>query len=158
SSTAAATTDAQPIAAGTSGQAAAVAPALEKNETVGLKAASLPPMVTNEPIVDSRFSEPFTRPQPDTPTFAGNITHRESGSGMKFASIARILLVVGVSGYFGCQKPPPMHYLQHLPAKHSTTASQPAETAAASPASPVVPALPQPQQEPSVSTQPEIEI
>ena len=147
------------IAAGASGQAAAVAPALEKTETVGLKAAHLPPMVTNEPIVDSRFSEPFIRPEPDTPTFAtANITDRESSGGMKFLKIAAILLVVGVSGYFGWQKLHPVEYFQALLAKHSTKASQPAERSSATAASPVAPALPAPQPEPSAGAQPEIEI
>ena len=157
--TGSATTEAQPIAAGTSGQAVAAAHALEKNETVGLKAASLPPMVTNEPIVDSRFSEPFTRPEPDTPTFAtANITYRESGGGMQFLKIAAILLLVGVSGYFGWQKLHPVRYFQHLLAKHPATASQPTEPSAAPAAAPVASALPQPQQEPSAGAQPEIEI
>ena len=158
SSAASAKTEAQSIAAGTSGQAAAVAPALEQTETFGLKAASLPPMVTNEPIVDSQFSEPFTRPEPDAPTFTTANTYRESGGGMKFLKITVILLVVVVSGYFGWQKLHPVQYFQHLLAKHSTTASQPAEPSAATPASAVAAASPRPQQEPSTAAQPEIEI
>jgi TonB family protein len=158
SSTASATTEAEPIAAGTSGQAAAAAPALEKTESAGWKAANLPPMVTNEPIVDSRFSEPFIQPEPDPPTFATNITDRESSGGMKFLKIAAILLVVGVSGYFGWQKLHPLEYFQPLLAKHSTTASQPAEPSAATAVSPVASALPASPQEPSAGAQPEIEI
>ena len=149
-------TEAQSIAEGTSGQAAAVAPALEKTETFGLKAARLPPMVTNEPIVDSHFSEPFTRPEPDAPTFTTANTYREGGGGMKFLKVTAILLVVVVSGYFGWQKLHPVQYFQSLLAKHSTTASQPAQPAAA-PSSAVAPASPRPQQE-SSAAQPEIEI
>src|SRR5205823_8986406 len=51
--------EAQPIASGTSGHAAAVAPALEKSEpVVALKSSLMPPMVTNEPIVvENRVGE-----------------------------------------------------------------------------------------------------
>ena len=116
-------------------------------------------MVTNEPIVDSRFSEPFIQPEPDLPTFAtANITEGESGGGMKFLKIPAILLVVGVSGYFGWQKVHPVEYFQPLFAKHPTTASQPAGPSTATAVSSVAPALPAPQHEPSAGAQPEIEI
>ena len=152
-------TDAQPIAAGTSGQAAAVAPALEKADSVGLKAATLPPMVTNEPIVESQFSDSFARPEPEAPTFSSaNYAGQGSGSGIKFIKIAAILLVVGVSGYFGWQKLHPLQYLQHLRATHSAAGRQSAQSAAATPVPVEVPALPKSEPEPSAATQPEIEI
>src|SRR5438874_1192013 len=62
---------AEPIGAGSSGQAAAVAPALEKTEmAIGLKSGTMP-MVTNEPIVsDAHFDTHAETEAPERPVFS----------------------------------------------------------------------------------------
>lgn len=125
--------EAQPIAAGTSGQAAAVAPALEKTETIGLKTASLPPMVTNDPIVaEKRFPEPFERKPVDVPSFSSYSSVSRSEGGSKFPKVAVILAVLAAAGFFGWQKFQPLQYLQRVHAGHASTspvANAPSATA-----------------------------
>jgi len=105
--------EAQPIAAGTSGQAAAAAPALEKTEIIGLKTASLPPMVTNEPIVaEKRFPEPFEHNPVDVPSFSSYSSAPRSEGGTKLLKVAVILAVLAAAAFFGWQKFQPLQYLQ----------------------------------------------
>jgi periplasmic protein TonB len=115
-------TQAQPIAAGTSGQGAAVAPALAKDAAIELKTGSMPPMVTNEPIVaEGRFQESFS--SADVPAFSSLESTREGGAGKKFFKVAVIVLALGVAGYFGWQKLQPLQRLQRMRAAHAENTS-----------------------------------
>lgn len=112
-------TEAEPIAASSSGQAAAVAPALDKAEPIAPKPTVMLPMVTNEPIVaETHFKEP--EPAIEPPTFSSFETTQKSGGGAKFVKIAAILIAVAVAGYFGWQKLRPLQYLQQIRAARTT--------------------------------------
>jgi TonB family protein len=128
-------TEPEPIAASTSGLAAAVAPALEKPLTLGLNAGSMPPMVTNEPIVPEHHFEQSLDPSSiEAPTFSYmQTTAQESSGGAKFFKFFAILLVAAVCGYLGWHKLQPLQYLQRIRASHSSTASQPTESVAPAP-------------------------
>lgn len=124
--------EAEPIATGTSGQAAAAAPALEKAPQLGFSsAASAAPMVTNEPIIaDKHYDEPFDRPQIDVPSFSSlEASTRQSGSGARFFKLAVVLGVLAVAGYFGWQKLQPLKYFQKIHAAHSASATESPEAA-----------------------------
>jgi TonB family protein len=152
--------EAQPIAAGTSGHAAAVAPALEKSEPVAaLNPSLMPPMVTNEPIVvENRVGE-GVHYIADAPAFS-TLERPQQGGGARFLKIAVLVLVAGAAVYLGWQKLQPLQYLQRIRAAHTSSPPEipatpqqvPAATAEPSPA-PVPPA-----QEPSVQLAPEDEI
>jgi TonB family protein len=129
-------THAEPIAAGGSGQGAAVAPALEKPAVIELKAAGAPPMVTNEPIVArERFQEPLL--SAEVPAFSSLESTRESGGAKKFFVMAVIVLALTAAGYFGWQKLQPIQRLQRMRAAHAQVASETSTPAPAPMATPV---------------------
>jgi len=111
--------EAQPIAAGNSGHAAAVAPALEKSEpVVALKASLMPPMVTNEPIVvENRVGE-GVHYIADAPTFSSLETPRQGGVS-RFFNIVVLVVSVGGAAYLGWQKLQPLQYLERISAAHT---------------------------------------
>ena len=121
---------AEPIAASTSSQAAAAAPALEK-KPVELKTAGAAPMFTNEPILaEVKNPEPI---EIEAPTFSSlDAAARKSGGGNGFLKIAAILLIAGVVGYPAWQKFQPLQYLHRSSAAASSTddASAPAQPVA----------------------------
>ncbi|HEV2697975.1 MAG TPA: energy transducer TonB, partial [Terriglobales bacterium] len=123
------------IGAGSSGQAAAVAPALEKTEmAIGLKSGTMP-MVTNEPIVsDAHFDTHAETEAPERPVFSSlELGARSSGVGTKFFKAALIFAVAFTAGYFSWQKLRPIQYLQHLRAQHvANTSTAPVQTPAPS--------------------------
>jgi TonB family protein len=140
-------TDAQPIAAGTAGSAAAVAPALEKKETIGLKGASLPPMVTNEPIVaEKRFEQPFETRLVEAPSFSSLSSATQSGGGTKFFKVLAILTVTGVAGFFGWRKFQAREYLERIRLGHASNAPV-VNTSGTQPAAPPAPVAPDPADE-----------
>jgi TonB family protein len=127
---------AEPIAAGASGQGAAAAPALDKPAAIELKAASMPPMVTNEPIVaEDQFRERFS--SADVPAFSSLEQTRERGGGAKFLKVALIVLALGTAGYFGWQKLQPMQLLQRTRAAHTENTSVAVASAPVPAATPV---------------------
>jgi len=106
-------THAGPIAASTSGQAAATALAPE-TKVLEFRTAGAAPMVTNEAIVTGvepagRFdSEPvaaFTFSSLESAT-------RRSTSGGRFLKIALIIAILGGAGFFASQQPKVRDYLQ----------------------------------------------
>jgi TonB family protein len=151
-------TQAEPIAAGTSGQGAAVAPALAKDAAIELKTGSMPPMVTNEPIVaEGRFQEPFS--SADVPAFSSLESTREGGAGKKFSKVAVTVLALGVAGYFGWQKVQPLQRLQRMRAARSVNTSvavAPAPVATATPVQTPVSIQPVEKPEPPVAAESEI--
>ncbi len=102
-----------PIAASTSGQAAATALAPEA-KVLEFRTAGAAPMVTNEAIVSGiepaeRFdSEPFSAPTFSSLESAGG----HSAGGGRFLKIALILAIAGGGGYFAWQQPQVRDYLQ----------------------------------------------
>jgi protein TonB len=128
-------TAAESILATTSGQAAAVAPALEKVSTLGLSSASsTAPMVTNEPIVaDKHYADPLDAPPIDVPSFSSLEASARQGSVPRFFKFAVVMLVVGVAGYFGWQKLQPLNYIQKIRAAHSASASDASQAGPSSP-------------------------
>jgi protein TonB len=151
-------TQAEPIAAGTSGQGAAVAPALDKPPAIELKTGSMPPMVTNEPIVaEGRFQEPFS--SADVPAFSSLESTREGGAGKKFFKVAVIVLALGAAGYFGWQKVQPLQRLQRMRAaraENTSVAVAPAPVATATPVQTPVSIQPVEKPEPPVAAESEI--
>lgn len=130
---------AEPIAAGASGQAAAVAPALEKTPILGLNTGSAAPMVTNQPIVpEKHFDQPIVSEPVEVPHFASLETvTRQSSGGTKIFKYAAILFAGILAGFFGWRKLAPLKYL-HSPAAQTTTSAAPSssETAANLPTQP----------------------
>jgi protein TonB len=151
-------TQAEPIAAGTSGQGAAVAPALAKDAAIELKTGSMPPMVTNEPIVaEGRFQEQFS--PADVPAFSSLESTREGGAGKKFFKVAVIVFALGVAGYFGWQKLQPLQRLQRMRAAHAVNTSvavAPAPVPTATPVQTPVSIQPVERPEPPVAAESEI--
>jgi len=109
---------AEPIAAGPSGQAAAPALAPEP-KAAELRRAGASPMVTNEPIVSNSTTAPEPtptyEPEPVAPPSFSALEHsgRSSGGGW-FLKIAIALAVVAGGGYFAWQQPRVRQYAQNL--------------------------------------------
>jgi TonB family protein len=124
----------EPVGLGSSGQAAAVAPAMEKIPILGLDAsASTAPMVTNEPIVaDKQYEDPLSPPVVDAPNFSSLDTAAKPSGGAKFLKIAAVFAVLATAGYFGWQKFQPLKYLQTNRAAKPASASEAMEPAASS--------------------------
>lgn len=136
---------AEPIAGAPTGAAAAVAPALEKPATIERKAETMPPMVTNEPIVSEvPIPERFDKITSDVPVFSSLQTGSSRGIGTKFKFVA-VLLALAAVGYFGWTKLQPIQYLQRM---HATQTSSPASASDSAPAPAPVPAA-MPTQSPS---------
>ena len=123
---------AEPIAASTGGQAAAVAPALDKPAELKLAGAS--PLVTNEPIVKGTSApEHFPVTSVPVPTFSSLDRHASSPhGGKKFIKTVAMLLIFGAAGYVAWQKLQPLQYVHRSAPAPSVT--QPAGTPAPSPA------------------------
>jgi TonB family protein len=137
-------TAANPIAAGTSGSAAAAAaPALQKPEPgIPIRPSGLPPMVTNEPIAPVTIAaEPARRSPVEAPTFSAlHVTTSGSGAGAKFLKAAAILVVLVAAGYFGWQKVQSFHRSKPAQAVAAAVVEpQPSPVAITSP--PPVPAV-----------------
>jgi TonB family protein len=148
-------TPAEPIAAGASGQGAAVAPALDKPPAIELKTGSMPPMVTNEPIVtEGRFQEPFS--SADVPAFSSLESTREGGAGKKFFKVAVIVLALGAAGYFGWQKVQRLQRMRAARAENTSVAVAPAPVATATPVQTPVSIQPVEKPEPPVAAESEI--
>ena len=130
---------AEPIAASTSGQAAAAAPALEKNTLEAKLAAAkgASPMVTNEPIVRESNTPHYEAPLPvPVPTFStlGDRPARESSStgGTTWFRKFLICLLVAVAAYWGWQKFQPQQYLHSAPSNTTSSAPKPSVAPAVS--------------------------
>ncbi len=127
---------AQPIAASTGGQGAAVAPALEKPKEV--RRTGLSPMVTNEPITaESGATEHFPVDSFPVPTFATLDAKRPalsgSGDGKGWVKTVAVWLILGAAGYLAWQNLQPLQYLPGAPTVQR--AKQPAVAPVASPVS-----------------------
>jgi protein TonB len=128
-----------PIAASTSGQAAATALAPEK-KVLDFRTAGAAPMVTNEAIVPTMESaDAFNTETYAAPTFSSleSISRHSTGGG-RFLKIAVVLAVVAGGGYFAWRQPAVQQNLQKF--LHRGTAAQAtpatdtsAETSAAQP-------------------------
>ncbi len=123
---------AEPIAASTSGQATAAAPALAKPAELKLTGAS--PLITHEPIItEASAPEHFPVSSVPVPTFSSLEAHTSSPiGGKRFVKTVAILLVVGAVGYVAWQKLQPMQYLHRSTPVPSVT--QPAAPPEPSPA------------------------
>lgn len=122
--------EAEPVAAGASGQAAAVAPALEKIPVLGVNTASAAPMVSNEPIVaEKRYEDPLGPSIVEAPRFSILETQASpnSGGAAKFFKLAFVFAALFVITYFGWQRLQPMQYLQQLRASRSESAADPVQ-------------------------------
>jgi protein TonB len=153
----------EPIAGGATGAAAAAAPALEKPVTVQRKAESLPPMVTNEPIVSAVSIPERLDKTSDVPVFSSFETAAGRGSdAVKFFKFVAMLSVIAGAGYFGWTKLQPLQYLQRIRATQPATVAsepEPVSTPTAPPAQST--ASPPPTQitpEPPASNQHDLEI
>ncbi len=120
-----------PIAASTSGQAAATALAPEK-KVLDFRTAGAAPMVTNEAIVSTtESSEAFNTETFEAPTFSAlESASRSSAGGGRFLKIAVVLALVAVGGYFAWQQPVVQQSLQQL--HHGTEAQATPASAEAS--------------------------
>jgi TonB family protein len=124
---------AEPIAAGPSGQAAAPALAPEPKPTE-LRTAGASPLVTNEPIVSTNTTvpepAPAYEPEPVAPPSFSALEHsgRSSGSGW-FLKIAIALAIVVGGGYFAWQQPRVRQYAQNLVQRVKSSHASPASGA-----------------------------
>jgi TonB family protein len=127
---------AQPIAASTTGNGAAAAPALIRPTEVRL--TGLSPMVTNEPIVaDSDATEHFPVTSIPVPTFATldsrrSVSSSGSSGGKSRGKSIVALVILGVAGYLAWQNIQPLQYLPGSPTLQRV--GKPAAAPAASPA------------------------
>jgi len=109
---------AEPIAAGPSGQAAA--PALAPDpKPAELRTAGASPMVTNEPIVSTNVTMPEPPPTYEAepiapPSFSALERSGRSSGGGWFLKVAIALVVVAGGGYFAWQQPRVRQYVQNL--------------------------------------------
>lgn len=124
-------TQAEPIAIGSAGQAAAPAFALEKPKVIESKSGVMSPLVTNEPIVVDKTSND-AQPAPIAPAFSSYSGVKEGQGGGKFLKVAIILALLGAAGYFGWQKFHLSQFLQSSTsqANVSSQVSAPASNAA----------------------------
>lgn len=133
---------ADPIAAGPSGQAAAPALAPEP-KPAELRRAGASPMVTNEPIVSTSTTMPEPAPtyQPELvapPSFSALEHSGRSSGGGWFLKVAIVLAVVAGGGYFAWQQPRVQQYAQKIVQRVKPSQTTPAngapnsETASAS--------------------------
>jgi len=122
---------AEPIAASTGGQAAAVALAPVKP---ALELKTAPPLATQESIIaDTGLPDSFDRASVPVPTFSsyGNASS-EAGSGRKMFRKVAVLLICIAAGYLAWQRLQPLQYLPHV-----TRAVKQSETAPAANPAPV---------------------
>jgi len=123
---------AEPIAAGPSGQAAAPALAPEP-KPAELRTAGASPMVTNEPIVSTSTTVPDPvptyEPEPVAPPSFSALEHsrRSSGSGW-FLKIALVLAVIAGGGYFAWQQPRVQQYARNIVQRVKPTQATPSNT------------------------------
>lgn len=124
---------AEPIAAGSSGQAAAPALAPEP-KPAELRTAGASPMVTNEPIVSTRTTipepAPTYEPEPIAPPSFSALEHsgRSSGGGW-FLKIAIVLAVVAGGGYFAWRQPRVRQFAQKIVQRVKPAQAVPADGA-----------------------------
>lgn len=123
---------AEPIAAGPSGQAAAPALAPEP-KPAELRTAGASPMVTNEPIVSANVTvpepPPTYEPEPVAPPSFSVLEHsrRSSGSGW-FLKVAIVLVVVAAGGYFAWQQPRVRQFAQNVVQRVKPSQATPSNT------------------------------
>jgi protein TonB len=124
-----------PIAASTSGQAAATALAPEK-KVLDFRTAGAAPMVTNEAIVPTTESaEPFNTEPYAAPTFSSleGISSQSTGGG-RFLKMVVVLALVAGGGYFASRQPVVQKLLHRGTAAQATPATDTSdETGAAQP-------------------------
>ncbi len=117
---------AEPIAAGTGGQAAAPALAPE-TKPAEFRPAGAGPMVTNEPIVSTAVTAPEpspTYPEPiSAPSFSALESTTRSSGGGRFLKVLVILALLVAGGYFAWQQPKIRDYADKL-LHRSTTAEE----------------------------------
>jgi protein TonB len=120
---------AEPIAASTAGQAAAVALAPVK-PVPELKTA--PPLATQESIVaDAGLPDSFDTASVPVPTFSSyGSASSEAGSGRKMFRKVAVLLICIAAGYLAWQRLQPLQYLPHV----TRAAKQPEAAPAVNPA------------------------
>jgi protein TonB len=109
---------AEPIAAGPSGQAAAPALAPEP-KPAELRTSGASPLVTNEPIVSTGTPvpepAPAYEPEPVAPPSFSALEHSERSSGGGwFLKVAIVLAVVAGGGYFAWQQPKVRQFAQRI--------------------------------------------
>ena len=109
---------AEPIAAGPSGQAAAPALAPEP-KPAELRTAGASPMVTNEPIVSTSTTVPEPAPtyEPESvapPSFSALEHSGRSSGGGWLLKIVIVLAVVAGGGYFALQQPRVRQFAQNI--------------------------------------------
>ena len=119
----------EPIAAGTSGQAAAAVRAPEK-PALGVSTSAMP-LVTNEPIVRDQALD-LPEPEPVSPPSFSSLEHGTQGGGIgRLIKIVALIALVAGGGYFGFQKLRGPEYVRqflqnrHAAAAEAQTASTP---------------------------------
>lgn len=123
---------AEPIAAGPSGQAAAPALAPEP-KPAELRTAGASPMVTNEPIVAATTTAPEPtptyEPSPVAPPSFSGLEHsgRSSGSGW-ILKVAIVLAILAGCGYFAWRQPRVRQYAQNIVERAKLSQTKPANT------------------------------
>ncbi len=123
-------TEAAPIAASTSGHAAAAVALAPETKASELLMAGAAPVVSNEPIVGS--SEQVETNQADSidaPTFSA-LDSASGGStgGTRFLKIAVVVALIGGAGYYALQQPKVKEYTQRVLQRVKGPQSAPAST------------------------------
>ena len=124
---------AEPIAAGPSGQAAAPALAPEP-KPAELRTAGASPMVTNEPIVSTQVAPPEPapayEPEPVAPPSFSALGHSDRSSGGRgFFKVAVVLVLIAGAGYFASQQPRVRQFVQGVVQRVKPSQATPASVA-----------------------------